>query len=168
MNDRVKRVEGYHQRHGNHQAWFSQRATQNKTLFEWIGILIIILAALAGFVPVLGLDDPSPVSLSEKITSFLAGLIIVLKGVERIWLPEEKWLNFRKASESLKIETELYIEGIAPYDESDDEESLYKLYVERCCLIKAEEQNNFWGLRKKVNGGSNSSNKVQMMKKNIE
>lgn len=73
-------------------------------------------------------------------------MIVILKGIERIWLPEEKWTNYRKASEALLREREKYVESIEPYGIADDEDQIYRLYVERCILIKAEEQNNFWGI----------------------
>lgn len=146
MLDRIKRIDMYHNRHGNQQKWYSQRASSSKKLFERIGLVIIVLAAITGLVPLLELDGSNSISLSEKVTSVLAALIVILKGMERIWLPEEKWQNYRKASEALKRETKHYAEGVLAYGMNIEEDKLFKLYVERCSFIEAEEQNNFWGL----------------------
>jgi len=107
--------------------------------------MIVILGAFVGVVPLV-LSETGEPTIPEIITGILGTLIVILKGVERIWLPEEKWQNYRKASESLKRERECYIEGVRPYSNTNDEDKNYMLYVNRCIQIKAEEQNNFWGL----------------------
>jgi len=84
--------------------------------------------------------------MTEKITAALGGLIVILEGIERTWLPEENWQNYRRATDALKIEWQRYVEGISPYDASNDEFALCKLFVARSTLIKQEEQKVFRGL----------------------
>lgn len=142
-DNRISKANEYEKNHGNQQKWYSERAKINKRFFQWLGILVVIIGATIGIIPIFG--DPSMASVTEKVTAVMGGMIVILKGIERIWLPAEKWLNYRKASEALKREKELYVEGIAIYN-MDDEQTAYKLYVNRCIQIKSEEQNNFWGL----------------------
>ena len=145
MEKRISRADSYDQRTGNQKQWYSKNATKNKKIFQSIGILIVAFGAFVGIVPLLFGTSSEPTT-AEIITAILGALIVMLKGVERIWLPEEKWQNYRKASEALKREKESYIEGISPYNRDMGEDENYLLYVKRCVLIKAEEQNNFWGL----------------------
>ncbi len=142
---RIERADQYDQRTRYQAEWYCNRANVNKKFFQAIGIVIIFLGALVGFLPLF--DDAS--GKRDILIGICGGLIVILKGVERIWLPEEKWVNYRKASEALLREREKYTEGIAPYQFGRDEDRVYTLFVERSILIKAEEQNNFWGLNDK-------------------
>ncbi len=141
IEKRITRADSYDERSGNQKQWYSKNATKNKQIAQAIGILIIFFGAIVGIVPLL-FAAPA----TEITTAILGASIVVLKGIERIWLPDEKWQNYRKASEALKREKECYIEGIHPYNRDMDEDENYLFYVKRCVLIKAEEQNNFWGL----------------------
>ncbi len=141
---RVERADLYDQRTRSQTDWYSKNAKKNKNLFQIIGISIIVLGAMVGVIPLFG-DGQNPVTKIDILISTIGALIVILKGIERIWLPEEKWTNYRKASEALLREREKYVEGIEPYTPGSNDE-IYRLYVERCILIKAEEQNNFWGL----------------------
>lgn len=145
LEKRIQRADAYDERTGMQKQWYSKNATKNKKIFQSIGILIIIFGAFVGIVPLV-FGSPAEATNAEILTAILGALIVILKGVERIWLPEEKWQNYRKASEALKREKESYTEGIAPYNSDSDEDENYLLYVKRCVQIKAEEQNNFWGL----------------------
>lgn len=149
---RTERANLYDQRTRSQSNWYSNNARKNKNLFQIIGISIVVLGALVGVIPLLG-DGFTAVINTDILISLIGALIVILKGIERIWLPEEKWINYRKASEALYREREKYVEGVAPYSVGA-EDDIYRLYVERCILIKAEEQNNFWGL----NNGSEHQN----------
>ena len=80
-----------------------------------------------------------------KLLASLGAIIVVLKGIERIWLPEEKWISYRKAAEAMRRERKLYVESIAPYADKNEEKA-YSLFVSRDMKIRAEERSDFWGL----------------------
>lgn len=141
---RVGLAESYDERTRSQPDWYSKKASSYKSLFQWIGVATIVLGASVGVIPLLS-GGSSP-SMADKVVAIFGALIVILKGVERIWLPQETWTNYRKASEALLREREKYIEGVGPYIIDDNEDGAYRLYVERCILIKAEEQNNFWGI----------------------
>jgi len=153
-DERMAQADGYDNRTGSQPSWYGKKSSLNKRLFQTSSLLIVLLGAVIGVAPVLFGDSTKSISNVEIITSIIGALIVILKGFERIWLPEEKWINYRKAAESLKREREKYVEGVSPY-EGDDSEAIYKLYVNRCIFIKAEEQNNFWGL-----GGTKEIEKI--------
>ncbi|MGD8589095.1 MAG: DUF4231 domain-containing protein [Chromatiales bacterium] len=149
VEQRTQRADDYNKRTGKQQEWYSGKATANKKGFRGIGVSIVILGALVSVIPILMsvvFDQQNTPSPSDLLVSFFGALIVILKGIERIWLPEEAWQNYRKASEALKRERECYIEGVAQYEGDLTEEDAYRLYVNRCIRIKAEEQNNFWGM----------------------
>lgn len=142
IKEREDRVNEYENRYAFPQKWYARYALWYKCLFQIIGLLIIALGAAVALVPQLLVADTS-----NQLVSVIGTLIVILKGIERIWIPEERWALFRKASEALRREKEMYIEGIDPYvSSSADEEKVYRLFVQRCLLVRAEEQNNFWGL----------------------
>lgn len=143
IEERKNRAEAYHARTRSQLDWYGVKAGRNKRLFQFTGISIVVLGAVVGVIPLA--FEELKWSYSDLLISLLGASIVILKGVERIWLPQEKWMSYRKASEALHREQERYVECLAPYNVSD-EDSAYKLFVERCILIKAEEQNNFWGL----------------------
>ena len=87
-----------------------------------------------------------------KLVTAVLGLIVVLaKGVERIWNFEETWQGYRKASERMKREYRLYINGAGAYREVADEDQAYLRFVEAIEEIIAEEQQLYWQSR--VGGG---------------
>ena len=149
IKERLDRAEKYDGRTRSQQSWYSGKAGENKKTFQTIGLSIVVLGAIIGVVPLI---FGGPASFSDKLVAALGAAIVILKGIERIWLPEEKWVNYRKASEALLREKEKYVECIYPYNGKKNEDEIYKLYVERCILIKAEEQNNFWG----ISGGTDN------------
>lgn len=151
--EREERAQQYDERNRSQPDWYSRKAKRNKDAFQAIGLLIIILGAIVGVAPLMA-DEGGP-SIVDKVVAAIGAAIVVLKGIERIWLPEEKWVNYRKASEALQREKEKYVECIEPYLSVEDEDKVYKRYVERCILIRAEEQNNFWGINSaREQGGS--------------
>lgn len=149
--ERKKRAEEYHERTRTQSDWYNDKATTNKLHFQTLGISIIVLGAIVSVVPLAfkALGWPH----ADLLISLFGALIVIFKGIERIWLPEEKWMSYRKASEALIREQEKYIECVEPYDayqhnqdKEPHEDYIYRRFVQRCILIKAEEQNNFWGL----------------------
>jgi len=154
---RIERAKQYDTRTRSQPEWYSKKATTNKRRFQFLGLSTVILGTLVVVVPLFGTAEPA--SITDKIIAIIGALIVILKGIERIWLPEEKWTNYRKASESLQREHEMYTECIVPYNYTQNEETAYKLYVERCLLIKAEEQNNFWRITESEKTGTDETRK---------
>ena len=153
---RVERVSEHDKRTRNQSDWYSASARKNKTLSYAISLMLVVCGAMVGFLPVF--SGRSELTLIDIIVSGLGAFIVILKGIERIWLPDEKWVNYRKASEALLREKEMYIEGVGPYENEGDEDKAYIRFVQRSVLIKSEEQNNFWGLRNERDLSDNEKN----------
>jgi hypothetical protein len=138
-------VDDYHQATRNQRQWYSQKANRNQWWFRFFGIATVVLGAVVGLLPAFKLESDWPFAV-------LGALIVILKGMERLWLPEEKWIGYRKAAEAMQREQERFVFGLAPYHRFDDEDAVFRLFVDRCDRIKSEEQKNFWNVQEQSAG----------------
>jgi hypothetical protein len=74
----------------------------------------------------------------------LALVIVAAEGVSRIWRYQETWISYRKASEQMKREYRLYINGTGIYAPIADEEAAYRAFVTNIEQVIAEEQQLYW------------------------
>jgi Protein of unknown function (DUF4231) len=81
------------------------------------------------------------------VTAALGVAIAVLTGVQRIWKYDETWVAYRRASEQMKREYRLYINGAGSYTSLADEDEAYRWFVENIEAIIAEEQQIYWQSR---------------------
>ena len=144
---RIARAKRYLDQHLEGQrSWYSKKASRYKRWSQWLAVTVLAAGGLTTLVQIL------PVGFSVKLVTAGLGLIVVLaKGVERIWNYEETWQGYRKASERMKREYRLYINGAGAYREIADEDPAYLRFVEAIEEIIAEEQQLYWQSR--VGGG---------------
>jgi hypothetical protein len=122
--------------------WYSKKATRSKKWAQWLAVTVLAAGGLTTVVQIV------PAELWVKLVTAALGLIVVLaKGVERIWNFEETWQGYRKASERMKREYRLYINGAGDYRQAGDEEQAYLRFVEAIEAIIAEEQQLYWQSR---------------------
>ena len=136
-------VDAYHQATRNQRQWYSQKANRNQWWFRFFGVSTVVLGAMVGLLPAFELEQDWPFAV-------LGALIVILKGLERLWLPEEKWIGYRKAAEAMQREQERFVFGLTPYHRFDDEDAVFRLFVDRCDRIKSEEQKNFWNVQEQA------------------
>jgi Protein of unknown function (DUF4231) len=67
--------------------------------------------------------------------------------VQRIWKYDETWVAYRRASEQMKREYRLYINGAGSYTDLANEDEAYRRFVENTEAIMAEEQQIYWQSR---------------------
>jgi hypothetical protein len=108
------------------------------------------------------------------VTALLGALVATAEGWQRIARYNEAWLAYRVASERMKREQRLYVNGAGEYRDLDDEDTGFLHFVENIEAIMAEEQQIYWqgrgsqppltkpsgdgrqaALLKKVTGGTN-------------
>jgi hypothetical protein len=144
---RIARAKRYLDEHLEKQrGWYSKKASLYKRCSQWLSVTVLAAGGLTTVVQIV------PSELWVKLVTAVLGLIVVLaKGVERIWNYEETWQGYRKASERMKREYRLYINGAGAYREIADEEQEYLRFVEAIEQIIAEEQQLYWQSR--VGGG---------------
>jgi hypothetical protein len=140
---RIARAKRYLDEHLQDQrGWYSKKASRFKRWAQWLAVTVLAAGGLTTVVQVV------PAELWVKLVTAALGLIVVLaKGVERIWNFEETWLGYRKASERMKREYRLYINGAGAYREIEDEDQAYLRFVEAIEQIIAEEQQIYWQSR---------------------
>jgi hypothetical protein len=87
--------------------------------------------------------------------------IAVLTGVQRIWRHDETWAAYRRASEQMKREYRLYLNGAGPYVALADEDEAYRRLVENTEAIIAEEQQIYWHSRAESERKNAAGNKAE-------
>jgi hypothetical protein len=145
---RQEKAKTYYEEHlNNQQSWYSSRATKYRNRHIALSVIILITGAL---ISILQLFSANP-GIAEYLTAFAGGIIVVAKGLEKLWSNEETWILYRKSSEAMKREMRYYINGAGPYREQNEKEAYLRL-VERVEHLLSEEQEGFWGIRDDQNG----------------
>lgn len=119
--------------------WYSRRASQLKSRSHAFGLAVISAGSATAFFSVLGNHPSVPV-----LIAFLGAAIAVLEGWRRISRYDEVWTSYRMASERMKRERRLYVNGADKYRHSLDEEDAFLDFVEAVEGIVAEEQQVYW------------------------
>lgn len=82
--------------------------------------------------------------LTAAITAVLGTIVILAKGIERIWNFDDNWGTYRQAAEGLKRERRLYVVAAGPYSGIHDEDKAFRLFIERVEEVIAIEQRSYW------------------------
>jgi hypothetical protein len=142
---RIARAERYLNEHLKDQrGWYSKRAAEQKAWSQRLGLAVIVCGALVTFAQAFAGVLPM---LVPAVTAALGVAVAVLTGVQRIWKYDESWPAYRRASEQMKREYRLYINGAGAYSEVADEDAAYRRFVENTEAIIAEEQQIYWKSR---------------------
>lgn len=149
---RKARADSYYRNHlNNQQNWYDAKASRNKKISQTLGVMILVSGGVVGFLQILGtgpeLIEGSGVHLIGVLTGLLGLVVVVTKGWERIGNFEETWLTYRRASELMKREYRLYINGAGDYTNIRSEEHAFRRFVENVEETISEEQNLFWRMR---------------------
>ena len=135
------------------QKWYSSKATFSKTWHLRFGFLIIAAGAATSVVQLWVPSQPdTSLHWTPVVTAILGAIVVLAKGLDRLCGFDEKWMNYRQASEAIKRERRLYINAAGLYISAADEGDAYRLFVERVEDIIAAEQKTFWQNARKLNG----------------
>ena len=147
LAERIARADRYFEKHLNDQRrWYSKSASDHKKWSQWLSIAVIAFGALVTVIQVFN-TPAGPSWWAPVLTAVLGATVAVLTGVQRIWKFDESWVGYRRASEQMKREYRLYINGAGAYRGIDDEDEAYKRFVENIKAIIAEEQQLYWKSR---------------------
>src|SRR5436190_1079885 len=124
--------------------WYSERASSYKRRTQLLGLLILGAGAATSFLQVLALP------WVPIVTAALGSVVVLVEGWQRIARYGETWTAYRTASERMKREQRLYVNGAGSYRDVDDDEA-YLRFVEAIEAVLAEEQQIYW-----QNRGSNA------------
>lgn len=157
FSDREARAERYFTHDLDDQRkWYSQKASRYKGSAQLLGAAVIAAGAATSFLQVFG--EAAWVSV---VTAFLGALVALGEGWRNIARYEETWTAYRTASQCMKRERRLYVNGAGEYRNLPDENEAFLRFVENIEAIVAEEQKIFWKGRgtepprdKPVSGGN--------------
>ena len=114
--------------------WYSRNSRSSKSWHNLLQVSQILTAACIPFLP----SVIKEVSALNITTGALGVLIAVVAGISALYKFDERWTNYRSASESLKNEKFLYLTQVEPYGGTDP----FPLLVRRIeTLISQENQN---------------------------
>ena len=128
--------------------WYSERASAYSQRAQWLGLFVIAAGAST---PVLQAFGAAP--WVAVTTALLGGLVAVAEGWQRIARYTETWMSYRVASERMKREQRLYVNGAGEYRGFADEDEAFLRFIENVETIIAEEQQIYWSRR----GGETAS-----------
>jgi hypothetical protein len=137
---RAEQAERYLQEDLKDQrGWYGQRASRFKDRAQQLSLAVLVAGALTTFVQAFGTLPWVPV-----VTAFLGGLVVLAESWQRIARYNEGWAAYRLASERMKREHRLYVNGAGEYRGLADEQEAFLRFVENVEAIIAEEQQIFW------------------------
>src|SRR4051812_45110830 len=120
---------------------FPGRNPQSRTRaqrMQVLSLLVIGAGAATSFVQAFPAKPWVPV-----VTAALGAVVVLFEGWQRIARYGETWAAYRTASERMKHEQRLYVNGAGPYRNVEEDEA-YLRFVEAIEAIIAEEQQLYW------------------------
>lgn len=125
------------ERYNGELSYYNKKSSHNKKWNQRFQISIIVLSAIT---PVLALLDKQIFNIETKfLTTVVASLVAIASSIGKFMKYEENWVNYRSVCESLTREKYLMEAGISEYARCADNESRYKLFVERAESIMSKE-----------------------------
>lgn len=126
--------------------YYDKKSIKQKRWFYFSRFLSICLAAS---IPVLtGIVLKYPIIL--RLISIIGGVIMVIDGFSSLTKVQEKWLDYRSITETLRHEKYMYLCHAGVYNISDKEDRFQQL-VERAESIISQENINWANLNSKGN-----------------
>lgn len=122
------------------RTWYSRKSGFFKERSQRIDMAIICLGAMIAVVPML--KTGTTVHWTAIAASVLGGLVVVCQGLQRVFRYGEIWPEYRLASERMKREWRMFVNGADPYDCADAEARAR--YVSNLEKIIADEQKIFF------------------------
>jgi hypothetical protein len=143
---RIERAERYFTDDLRGQrSWYSERASQNKQRAQRLGFAIIGGGALLTFLQIF-----TPAWWVPYASGAIGVALALIEGAQRIWKFDATWEAYRVASERMKRELRLYVNGVGDYAAGTGEDATYAAFVVAVEQIIAEEQQIYWQLRAKT------------------
>jgi hypothetical protein len=138
LSEREPRADRYFKQDLKGQLdWYGKRASVYKNRTQFLGLVVIGAGAATSFLQVF------TAAWVPALTAGLGALVALSEGWQRIARYNETWVSYRSASERMKREQRLYLNGAGAYRDLDNEAAYLQL-VENVEAIIAEEQQVYW------------------------
>jgi Protein of unknown function (DUF4231) len=149
LSGRAARAERYFKNDLQDQRqWYGKRASVDKNRAQLLSFVVITAGAATSFFQVF-----SPAPWLPALTAALGAMVALSEGWQRIARYAETWVAYRTASERMKREQRLYVNGAGAYRRLDDEEAFLQ-FVENIEAVIAEEEQIYWRNRGSQGGQS--------------
>jgi hypothetical protein len=122
--------------------WYSERASTHSQRAQWLGLFVIAADASTAVLQAL-----SPARWVGVATALVGGLVAVAEGWRAQRAYAGTWKAYRIASERMKRERRLYVNGAGEYRDLVNEEEAFLRFVEAVERVIAEEQQIYWSRR---------------------
>ncbi|WP_165982421.1 DUF4231 domain-containing protein [Dankookia rubra] len=137
---REARAEQYFKRDLEDQRrWYGERASRFKGRAQALGLAVVTAGAATAFLQVF-----RGAPWVAVLTALLGAAVAVAEGWRQIARYDEAWAAYRLASERMKRERRLYVNGAGEYRGLAEEEAAFLRFVEAVEAIVAEEQRIYW------------------------
>jgi hypothetical protein len=158
-SDREARAERYFEQDLKGQReWYGKRALAYKNYTQILSLIVIAAGAATSFLQVF-----TPRLWVPAVTAGLGALVALAEGWQRIARYGETWIAYRTASERMKRERRLYLNGAGAYRGLDDDTAYLQL-VESVEAILAEEQQVYWRNRGGQDGAARQTDTTALGK----
>lgn len=91
--------------------WYSEKATENKSRYHNLQIIMIIIASA---IPVINVIDFAPIE-TRIISSIMGAVIVGIIGIVQLKKYHENWIMYRSTEEALKKEKHTFENDAAEY-----------------------------------------------------
>ncbi|MFI5154107.1 MAG: DUF4231 domain-containing protein [Chitinophagales bacterium] len=115
--------------------WYSSNSTANKNRYQYLKTAEIIISVIIPFLTGYLKENES----IKYVIGILGCMVAVIAGLLVLYKYQEKWIEYRTTTESLKHEKFMYLSGSGPYK---TDPSLANL-VERVEYLIAKENSNW-------------------------
>ena len=123
-------------------SWYDRKSQQAQRDYKRFKVLQLVAAA---GVPVLAAAEVAP-----WVTAGLAGVVLVLEGLQQLGQYQHNWITYRSTCEALKHEKYLYLAGAGPYRNPEERSLLLAEHIEG--LVSQEHAR--WVSTREEGGGS--------------
>ncbi|NTW95553.1 MAG: DUF4231 domain-containing protein [Erysipelotrichaceae bacterium] len=153
-NNEVKFIERYspedymNARLDQQIKWYDQKSIGFKNLHFWLVFGSIILSSLGSFIAILGFLLLEFTLLIQIVSSVLGIIVALCLALDKFNTYQELHLQYRSTCEKLNQEKLLYLTRAGDYTSSDDN-SNFRLLVQRCESVMATETGNWAQLKEK-------------------
>jgi hypothetical protein len=123
FSDREARADRYFEQDlKGEREWYGRRASSYKNWMQLLALVVIGAGAATTFVQVF-----TPATWVPVLTAGLGALVALAEGWQRIARYGETWIAYRTASERMKRERRLYLNGVGSYRGLDDDAAYLQL-----------------------------------------
>ncbi|MBB3697730.1 DUF4231 domain-containing protein [Flammeovirga yaeyamensis] len=120
-------------------SWYDTKSIHNHKVYKSLCIIEIVAAAFVPFTSGIATGLETYVSLMFIITGILGISISIIAGILSLGKYQEKWIEYRTTSESLKKEKYLYLTENYPYNEDNS----FRMLVQRIEGLISKENTNW-------------------------